>query len=378
MTPTVISVADGSSKPIEPSRWVYIGRMAWFSDGSGLVFLARDQQLSPPQLWQISYPGGESRRITNDLNSYELYNLTLTANDSSLLAVQSNPVSNIWVVNVDQPDSEKALTTRKNELEGSRGIAWTADGRIVFDSNIGDGSGSIWSVSADGGDAARIINNSTSDTAPEIPTDGRMLIFGSLRKGGNQVWRSALDGSDQKQLTQAVGGVPGFSVSRDGLWVIFNPYTGGVQKISTDGGAATSLIAEGSLCYPQLSPDGTRVAYFFSDEQTHRPKIGVVNFADGKLVKTFDLPLTAAPNAYYLLWYRGWHWSPDGKAMVFINTLGGVSNLWSQPLDGGSAKQITNFKTDLILTFAFSPDGRRLALARGSRTSDAVLINEGK
>ena len=377
MTPTVISVADGSTRPVAPSRWVYIGRMAWFSDGSGLVFLARDQQLSAPQLWQISYPEGESRRITNDLNSYELYNVTLTHDDSSLIAVQSNPVSNIWVANVGQPGSEKALTSRKNELEGSRGIAWTTDGRIVFDSNIGDGSGSLWAVSVQGGEAARLFNN-TSDTAPEISADGRVLVFGSLRNGGNQVWRADIDGSNQKRLTQATGGVPNFSVSRDGRWVVFNPYTGGVHKVSTDGGMATALISEGSLCYPQLSPDGMLVAYFFSDEQTHRPKIGLVKFDDGTLVKTIDLPVTASPNPYYLLHYRGWQWSPDGKAIVYVNTMGGVSNLWSQPIDGGAAKQITNFKTDRILTFSYSPDGRQFALARGSTTSDAVLISEGK
>lgn len=41
-------------------------------------------------------------------------------------------------------------------------------------------------------------------------------------------------------------------------------------------------------------------------------------------------------------------------------------------------KQITNFKADGILTFAFSRDGRKLALARGSTASDAVLISEEK
>ena len=64
--------------------------------------------------------------------------------------------------------------------------------------------------------------------------------------------------------------------------------------------------------------------------------------------------------------------------MVYINTLGGVSNLWSQPLAGGTPRQITNFKSDRILTFAYSPDGRQLAFARGSHTSDAVLISEAK
>jgi len=376
MTPTVISVADGSRKSVAPSQWVYIGRMAWFNDGSGLVFLAQDQQLSPAQLWQLSYPDGESRRITNDLNSYELYNLTLTANDSSLIAVQSDLVSNIWCVDVDQPGSEKPVTSRKNELEGSRGIAWTADGRIVYDSNIGGGSGSIWAVSSDGGEASQLFDNK-SDTAPEIPADGRMIVFGSLRNGGNQVWRADIDGANQKQLTDAAGGVPGFSTSRDGRWIIFNPYTGGVYKTSSEGGPATAVVAHGSLCYPQLAPDGSLVAYLFADEQAHRPRIALVSSEDGKLIKTIDLPLTAAPSSAYFLHYRGWHWSNDGKAIVYVNRVGGVSNLWSQPIDGGAAKQLTNFKTDRILTFAYSPDGRKLALARGSTRSDAVLISEG-
>jgi len=96
------------------------------------------------------------------------------------------------------------------------------------------------------------------------------------------------------------------------------------------------------------------------------------------LVKKIELPLTALPGTYDGLFYRGWQWSPDGRAIVYINTLGGVSNLWSQPTDGGAAKQIANFKSNRILTFAFSPDGRQLAFARSSRTSDAVLISSGQ
>ena len=186
------------------------------------------------------------------------------------------------------------------------------------------------------------------------------------------------DGANEKRLTYEAGGVPGFSVSRDGRWVVYNPFTGGIFKMSTEGGSPIELVAKGSLCYPQLSPDGSLVGYLYKNEQSLRPKIGIIKFDDGTAVKTIDLPLTAFPGSFDNLFYRGWHWSPDGRAVVYINTLGGVSNLWSQPLDGGSPKQITNFKSDRILTFAYSPDGRQLALARGSHTSDAVLISEAK
>jgi hypothetical protein len=61
---------------------------------------------------------------------------------------------------------------------------------------------------------------------------------------------------------------------------------------------------------------------------------------------------------------------------VYIDTIGGVSNLWRKPLDGGRAKQITDFKTDRIYTFAFAHDGKTIALGRGNDTPDAVLIKD--
>ena len=375
MTPVVISVLDGTIKQVAPARWTYMGRVMWFNDGSGLIFIAREEQLGAPQFWQISYPQGDARRITNDLNSYALYSLALTSDDSSILAVESDAASNIWVATVGRPGSEKAITTRRNLLEGSRGLAWTNDGRVVFDSSI-NGKGSIWTVSAEGGEAKPLIDKGTDDLAPEVSGDGKQIVYGSIRDGGLQVWRADADGTNERRLTNEsdTGGVPGFSVSRDGRWVVYCPFTGGIRKVSTTGGRSTELVTKGSLNYPQVSPDGKLIAYLFKDEQSFRPKIGLIKFEDGAPVRTIDLPLTALPGTYDSLFYRGWHWSTDGRAIVYINTLGGVSNLWSQPIEGGTPKQITSFTSDHISTFAFSPDGRRLALSRSTPTSDAVLI----
>jgi hypothetical protein len=51
-----------------------------------------------------------------------------------------------------------------------------------------------------------------------------------------------------------------------------------------------------------------------------------------------------------------------------------VSNIWTQPLDGGPARQITNFQSDHIFWFEWSPDGRQLGVSRGAITSDVVMI----
>ena len=44
----------------------------------------------------------------------------------------------------------------------------------------------------------------------------------------------------------------------------------------------------------------------------------------------------------------GMRWTPDGRAFTYIDTIDGVFNIWSLPIDGGAPKQLTDFKTDQI------------------------------
>lgn len=45
-------------------------------------------------------------------------------------------------------------------------------------------------------------------------------------------------------------------------------------------------------------------------------------------------------------------------------------------IDGGRPKQITSFTSDVISSFALSPDGKRVALSRGYSDLDVVLIKD--
>ncbi|HKP86760.1 MAG TPA: protein kinase, partial [Blastocatellia bacterium] len=72
----LVQVEDGSERTNWPQKWFNAGHLAWLQDGSGLVVPASDTPSSPCQIWHISYPGGEARRITNDLNSYNNVSLT--------------------------------------------------------------------------------------------------------------------------------------------------------------------------------------------------------------------------------------------------------------------------------------------------------------
>ncbi len=91
-------------------------------------------------------------------------------------------------------------------------------------------------------------------------------------------------------------------------------------------------------------------------------------FDDGQPIKLFKIP----PSVERFVW------SADGSAVMYVDTRTGISNIWGQPIAGGTPQKLTNFKSGVIFIFASSRDGRKIACARGSLTSDVVLIRDIK
>src|SRR4030095_12701094 len=57
----------GQSKPVG-GRWANVSDSAWMPDGRSFLAVAADFAATRTQLWQVSYPSGERRRVTMDLN----------------------------------------------------------------------------------------------------------------------------------------------------------------------------------------------------------------------------------------------------------------------------------------------------------------------
>ena len=54
----------------------------------------------------------------------------------------------------------------------------------------------------------------------------------------------------------------------------------------------------------------------------------------------------------------------------------GVDNLWFQPLDRSTGRQLTKFSSLKIYSYRWSFDGKSLALVRGDSPSDLALIKD--
>lgn len=363
MTVATIAVADATFKVITPQRWEKVGRIAWFSDMSGMVVVARESAKDDLQIWRIDYPGGGVRRITNDLTSYGSFSLTLTTDSNTLVALQEETPANIWVAPDGDANHARAVTAlRKNVTED--GAVWTPDGRVLFGSKGGGGE-RIWLMNADGTEQKALTEVGESTGGQQVSADGRYIVFMSSQTKSVQIWRKDIDGSNPKQLTDG-SGVSEFWPTADG-WILYSLYTPGIWKISVDGGTPIKL-SDVFAFGEELSPDGKLLAYYTLEAQTKRRPLVVVKLDNFVPVKTFDLPVTAGL----------FHWSSDGRAFVYVDTLSGVSNLWRLPLEGGRATQISDFKSDYIRYFSYSRDGRKLVLSRGNTTRDAVLITDEK
>jgi Tol biopolymer transport system component/DNA-binding winged helix-turn-helix (wHTH) protein len=359
-------VADGALKPITRKRWFKAGRAAWMKDGLGIVMLGAEQESAVTQIWYVSYPDGNVRKITNDLDDYK--DLSLTADSGVIAAVQSDTQANVWLV--PEADAERARKITGGNYDGIFGLAWMLDGRLVYTS-LSNGMQNLWVADEAKGSQAQLSESAGNSRSVAISPDGRFIVYVMASNNQQQLWKMDANGGHPQQLTRGVrDDNPAFSP--DGQWVVYRSYDSGIPnlfKIPAGGGQPLRLTEKISGP-PAVSPDGKLIACTYREEALGKIKLALIPFK-GEPPQKLIAPQESARRGLY-------SWRRDGRALFYVTTRAGVSNIWMQPLDGGAPKQVTNFKSDQIFNFAYSVDGHTLAVARGRVANDLVLINAVK
>jgi eukaryotic-like serine/threonine-protein kinase len=358
-----VPLAGGPEKVLTTRNWTVVQDPAWLADHSGLVFIATEAGSNSEQLWLLPYPAGEARRITNDPNSYR--SVSLSADSRVIIASQNETTSNLWVAPGGKADLAHRITSNDKDYDGVDGLAWTPDGRVVFTSHRADNL-DLWITDGNGSNLRQLTRGEGSNFHPSVSRDGRTIVFISTRAGAESVWKMDIDGGNPVQLTR--NGLELFPrITPDGKDVIYESWMGpGIFKMPLTGGERIQLIPD-SAFEPSVSPDGKLLAV-----TRLRPPatdyLDILPLAGGSSIRQFDIPVLAMASTPL-------SWTPDSKGVMFLDSRDGVGNLWLQPLAGGKPRQVTNFSSDRIYSFDWSTDGKQLVVARGSSSSDIVMIS---
>lgn len=349
---------DGKEvRDLLPSKWFEVSTLAWMPDASGVVLSGQEVEAPMSQIWFFSFPGGEPRRITNDLNSYG--SVSVTADGQSIGVMQGENRHTLW-----RHDGRGATALN---AEGERHVPATfqllSDGSVVYQ-HLASGNLDLWRWMPNG-ERRQLTTHPRADYEPVVAPAGDAIYFLTERNGAAEYWRTDVNGGDARPVGSVGADVQG-DVSPDGRWLVF-PLHEKLWRLATAGGEK-ELVADVASSPVEFSPDGAHLAGFFRLAPLPWPSdLAIMPAGGGTPRKIADVPPAASRDRV--------RWTPDGRAVAYVHNDAGVANIWTQPIDGGAPSRLTKFDSGLIRDFRWSSDGTQLYVNRLRWVGDYVMIS---
>lgn len=289
--------ADGSQSPRRfTSGAKHDSSPRWSPDGGALAFTS-DRDAGTKQLYVIPASGGEARRLTDldeGIDEFEW------AADGGALVFSCRVRHEDYGETDDKKRNPRRITRLWYKLDN---VGWTADRRVH-----------IFTVPADGSaEPAQITDGDFEDSGPAPAPDGPRIAFASARQND---WD--IEPYSDIYLVDASGGNP-------------RPLTGG----------------EGTHDSPVWSPDGSKIACYYSpgvwDEPRHG-QVAVIDVGSGErtlLTTALDRNCAPYPSIGKPVW--------DGDDLLFGVEDRGNTHLYCVPGDG-SGKPEPVIEGELNLT----------------------------
>jgi len=349
----VVSTKSGEIRELHPFLTA-TRAVAWLPDGRGLLAVALDPQNGHGQIQFVSFPGGETSRFTNDLADYDTCCLNLAGDGDSLVAIQDTTLSDIWIANGDGSNPRQITSGETLGLA----LDWLGNRVLVSDPRF------QWLLmNADGTNQIPLTHDRDPHLQLSACPDGKHIIYDTFHDGKFDLWRADADGSGQVQLP--VQGILGGGVCLPDSKSVLYGKDGALWRISIDGGTPEKT----SLPFTQVGYSRDGEFFFYTSQKIEggvmRPRFVVLPASGGATLHSFDIPFGM----------RSPRFTPDGKSIAFMLNRNRVTNVWVQPLSGGDPHPLTNFAADHMFAFAWSPDGKQLAVSHGRRKTDVVMMS---
>ena len=373
-----INVLDYDTKKIHTLTFAdkAIWEMTWSPGGDGLfvIYQQRGPTFNRRQIGYVSLADGQLHPISRDTNSYAT--LSLSSDGKMLATVQQKVVSNFYVL-PGEGSTSADITPFASGGEHILFFNWTADGGLLISDLT-----QLMHTDANGQNPTQVVSDPAANILSLSPCGTDFIVFPWAFHDGNSIgiWRINADGSNPIKLADGERFDTFPVCAANSNWVYYWQGVKQLSRVSLDGSGKPEPIpgsrVEGAFLPGRgigISPDGKTLAYLVAltnpTGPTSTDKIGLLDSAPLHSPRMF--------NAYPRI-SKGVQFTPDGKSVAYPVKENGVDNVWVQPIDGSPGHQITHFKAEQILSFHWSPNGKKLGILRGHTDSDVVLLQESK
>ena len=366
---TEIDVATGKVQSMPGRHWRFISGITWLPDGSGILLAGQRKTGTLEQVFLQSYPGGEVRRVSNDLSEYR--NVSISSDGKIIGLAQWNGTTGIWVGPSNAPESARQITS--GTTDGVRGLSITPDNRIVY-AGVSTDNWDLFITDLDGGNARQLTFDSRFHNGPTVCEGAQSVVYDSDTNGVSHLWKLNLKNGMSVQLTNGLGESDAECSPRGDVVYYRRGTAEGKTKIfgmAISGTGEKELSEMPTASPPHISPDGRHVL-FGTPRKDGTVVAVIVSTETGRQEAEYHIPETAES------WYSG-NWMPDSRSFAVPDMRSGNANLWELPvLKGGREKQVTHFTVDSTERFQYTADKKWIVMSRGSYKADAVLFREGK
>ena len=232
---------------------------------------------------------------------------------------------------------------------------------------------------ANGANPVQVIGDPTANLLSPWSCGNQFIVFSWAFHEGNSlaIWRINADGSNPIKLTDERVGDTFPVCSANSNWVYYWPGVQNLARVPLDGSGKSEPIPGSAVENAFLagrgigiSPDGKMLVYVVGLQTAAGPSKEKIALLDTTTLRSPRI-LDTNPNIS-----KGVQFTADGKSVAYPVKENGVDNVWIQPLDGSFGRQVTQFRSEQILSFHWSPDGKKLGILRGHTDSDVVLLQE--
>jgi eukaryotic-like serine/threonine-protein kinase len=360
-----IDAESGKTNLFATDDRLYFFRPLWLPDGKGLLVLGQLPYAAQWQIFYVSYPEGKITPVTRDTNSYVDLSLSADGHTAAAVLRQAHVAQSVLALGGGAQEHSFG-TGAMNDM-----VSWTRDGKLL----TSGAAGGLTLLNLESGSQTPFASQIPAANFARTCADGHAVFSAiDLKQNSLNVFYADADGGNAKELTS--GKLDSFpACTPDSKTVLYADGNNILQKVSSEGGAPQKAFDWPVFSRITISPDGKLAAFVTATQSDPKEKIALVALDASRPARILDFERPRVEFSFS--WVLGSiAFNADGKSIVYPIRNADTDNLWLQNLDGSPGKQLTDFKSEFIRDFDFSFDGKQLAIIRGHREADVVLIRD--